>query len=577
MRITKLNIRNFRGIRSASLVFSKHAVLLGDNNIGKSTIFESLDLVLGPDRLNKRPIIDEHDFYNGIYKESSSDQRAAIYIEVIITELNGDQRRHFYDVIEWWCQDKQELVSEVDKVDKASTLEALRVCFKGYYDKEDDDFTGATYFAGSLTDSDTSHPFKKKDKQKCGFLYLRSIRTGSRALSLERGTLLDIILRIKEIRPQMWENTIAELSRHNVASEPELGISGILETIENSIKKFVPKEWGTAPRLKISKLTREHLRKIITVFVDSGNNTHSLPFYYQGTGTINILVLAMLSMIAEDKQNVIFAMEEPETAIPPYAQKRIVHEVQQLSTQTFFTSHSPYVIEEFDLDETVILPKDHNGELCQAQVKLPSSIRHKRYRQEFRTRFCEGLLSRKILIAEGATEATAIPVVARRLFELDSNIYASLEMLGLCIIDAGGDTSIPDIANFYKKLGKQVFALCDKQPPENQARIEQAVDKLFMHDEEGIEDLVLKNTTSDAIDRFSKTLEWPPHLQSQYSGVEKRASTAALRDYFKWSKGNCGVADFLAQCMQDEIPNWIKETCKKIKEICERENLITNS
>lgn len=31
----------------------------------------------------------------------------------------------------------------------------------------------------------------------------------------------------------------------------------------------------------------------------------------------------MLSQIAEDKQNVIFAMEEAETAIPPYAQKRI--------------------------------------------------------------------------------------------------------------------------------------------------------------------------------------------------------------------------------------------------------------
>jgi len=34
-----------------------------------------------------------------------------------------------------------------------------------------------------------------------------------------------------------------------------------------------------------------------------------------------MLVLAMLSQIAEDKQNVIFAMEEAETAIPPYAPK----------------------------------------------------------------------------------------------------------------------------------------------------------------------------------------------------------------------------------------------------------------
>src|SRR5690554_624659 len=101
-----------------------------------------------------------------------------------------------------------------------------------------------------------------------------------------------------------------------VATDPKLGISGILESIETAIKKFVPKEWGITPHLKVSNLTREHLRKIITAFIATGSGEHAAPFYRQGTGTINILVLAMLSQIAEEKQNVIFAMEEPEIAIP---------------------------------------------------------------------------------------------------------------------------------------------------------------------------------------------------------------------------------------------------------------------
>lgn len=242
MKVAKLDIKNFRGIYSANLLFPDHAVLLGDNNIGKSTIFEALDLVLGPDRLNRRPIIDEHDFYNGMYR--SDDQLVEISIEAVVVDLNEEQQRHFSDTIEWWNKDRKELVSELNSVDRDSTLAALRVCFKGYYDIEEDDFTGATYFARSLVDNDTPQSFKKKDKQKCGFLYLRSIRTGSRALSLEHGSLLDIILRIKEVRPQMWEKTIEELSKRDVASESELGIVGILENIENSIKKFVPKEWG---------------------------------------------------------------------------------------------------------------------------------------------------------------------------------------------------------------------------------------------------------------------------------------------------------------------------------------------
>ena len=88
-----------------------------------------------------------------------------------------------------------------------------------------------------------------------------------------------------------------------------------------------------------------------------------------------MLVLAMLSQIAQDKQNVIFAMEEPETAVPPYAQKRIVHEVRKLASQTIFTSHSPYVLEEFAIDETVVLSRDPQGNLCQSAIVLPGSVK----------------------------------------------------------------------------------------------------------------------------------------------------------------------------------------------------------
>ena len=172
-----------------------------------------------------------------------------------------------------------------------------------------------------------------------------------------------------------------------------------------------------------------------------------------------MLVLAMLSQIAEDKQNVIFAMEEPETAIPPYAQKRIVHEVRKLSSQSLFTSHSPYVLEEFDLDEVAVLTRSTDGVLKQTTVELPPSIKHKRYRQEFRTRFCEGLLSRRVLLAEGATEAASMPAVARRLSELDPTAFSSLEALGVCTIDAGSDSQIADLAKLYHGLGRTVFAV----------------------------------------------------------------------------------------------------------------------
>ena len=598
MRISCVKIQNFRGIKSANILLPNHAVLIGDNNTGKTSILESIDLALGPDRLNRRPPIDEHDFYQGKYTgteaalveraaanepivadveedvpqaaEPSEEEAPKIEIEVTITNLTEEQKGRFGDYIEFWNTEINAFYQEPNPegVDAAMITEALRVTFQGWYEEEEDDFEGRTYFTRSLFEGDSPVPFSKKDKQICGFLYLRSIRTGSRALSLERGSLLDIILRLKEVRPKMWEDTISTLADYSVASDPELGISGVLESINTALKKYVPKEWGIEPHLKVSNLTREHLRKTITAFIATGEGNHAAPFYRQGTGTINMLVLAMLSQIAEDKQNVIFAMEEPETAIPPYAQKRIVHEIRKLASQTLFTSHSPYVLEEFSLNETAVLARDDQGKLGQSTVVLPKSIKLKNYRQNFRTRFSEGLLARRILVAEGATEATAFPVVCRRLSEFNLEEYTSLEALGICTIDAGGETNIPDMAKLYRELGKQTFAICDKQKMGNKVLIEAEVELLLMHEEKGFEDLVLKNTTDEALKRFTKLIDWPPHLTAKYPDPEAQ-SMEALNEYFGWTKANWGVADFLAQCSEEEIPDWLREACKSLKEICE--------
>lgn len=590
MKISRLKIKNFRGIKSAELLLPDHVVLIGDNNTGKSTVLEAIDLVLGPDRLNRRSPIDEHDFYLGKYgtekeveedetKEGSTESTQAdtapkeeaprqIEIEAIVTGLSFEQKSHFGGDVEWWNDNEKILhtTPPVEGVDGTEIVHALRIAFVGRYDADEDDFEAKTYFARSLEEGHKPQPFSKKDKQWCGFLYLRTLRTGSRALSLEHGSLLDIILRLKEIRPQMWEKTISRLASFDVASDPELGISGVLKSIGESLKNYVPIEWGAEPRLKVSSLTRDHLRKVVTAFISTGDGNHSAPYYRQGTGTINMLVLAMLSQIAEDKQNVIFAMEEPEIAVPPYAQKRIVHEVQKLSSQSLFTSHSPYVLEEFDLANTVVLARSADGELTQQEIALPKSIKHKRYRQEFRTRFSEGLLSRRILIAEGATEASSLPVAARRLAELNPSVYGSLEALGICTIDAGSETQIAALAELYGGLGKAVYGICDKQSEENKTEIESKVVRLFMHEYAGFEDLVLKNTTAAALERFSDLLDWPPHLLKKYPNP-KLDIQSSISDYFKWSKGSWGMADFLGQCSEAEIPSWIRETCIEIKKL----------
>src|SRR5690606_23120726 len=125
---------------------------------------------------------------------------------------------------------------------------------------------------------------------------------------------------------------------------------------------------------------------------------------------------------------------------------------------------------------------------------------------------CEGLLSRRVLIAEGATETSAFTSVARRLSEINPKKYTSMEALGICIIDAGSDSQIADLAKLYRNLGKKVYAVCDKQTSESKSKIQAQVDQLFMHEEHGFEDLLLKNTTTEAKNRFIDLLDWPTHI-----------------------------------------------------------------
>jgi putative ATP-dependent endonuclease of the OLD family len=140
--------------------------------------------------------------------------------------------------------------------------------------------------------------------------------------------------------------------------------------------------------------------------------------------------------------------------------------------------------------------------------------------------------------------------------------------LGICVIDAGTENQIADLGELYKGLGKQTFGLCDKQTDLAKANIEAHVERLFMHDEKGIEDLILKNTTQVALERFADALDWPPHLVAKFPDPKANA-LAALKEYFGWSKGNWGIADFLAQCSEAEIPTWIRDACTSLKDICD--------
>jgi putative ATP-dependent endonuclease of the OLD family len=523
MRVRRLKLSNFRGVSQGGVDFSGHTLLVGGNNIGKSTVCEALDLILGPERLFRRPVVDEHDFHCGRYLEENG-VPIEIRIEAILIDLSEEATRRFGGHLRRWDDHAGTFIDEeengIDNADGSAAIWALPLVFVGRYDREEDDFVGNTFFDHPTKEFDALDgeteiklgqgriPFTRLHKRLCGFVFLRTLRTGSRALSLQRGSLLDSVLKLGGSGAvEMWQDTLSRLQ----ALDPAIGEIEQLKHIRAEVRSRMGRFVNLAPgddstAFFASDLTREHLREVVRLFIAAQPGQHLVPFGRLGTGSINLLVFALLTFIAElkDKQSVIFAMEEPEIALPPHTQRRVTRFVLAEMGQSIVTSHSPYVIEQFDPEQIVILNRDGGGVLTGRPIDA-HAVEPKTFRTE-RRQFAEAILSRAVLVVEGSTEAALFPVASSIMEScLGADAYMHFDLDGVSVFNAGSEGSVPRHGPVFSALGKLSFGFYDKP---NTALHQDAINKLkgytqvWQSPEKGIENLLIKQTPIEVMRRF---------------------------------------------------------------------------
>jgi putative ATP-dependent endonuclease of OLD family len=63
---------------------------------------------------------------------------------------------------------------------------------------------------------------------------------------MERGSLLDVILKTYEIRTRMWEDLLKKLRTLDVVGENDKEFGVILAAIRDAMREIVPGEWADA-------------------------------------------------------------------------------------------------------------------------------------------------------------------------------------------------------------------------------------------------------------------------------------------------------------------------------------------
>ena len=328
--------------------------------------------------------------------------------------------------------------------------------FLGRFNPDEDDFEGNTFFAHPQRAEGDYEPgdlggglalFRREDKRYCGYLYLRPNRTGNRALSFGRGSLIDTIVRLESDKAgSLWTSALDELDGIDLA-ESTPGFAEIRAQILSRVRKFlsVPDD-DTAVGVRPSDLTREHLREVLRMFIATQPGVYPVPFNRLSTGALNVLVFALLTYIADLRgpDSVIFAMEEPEIALPPHTQRRMVNFVTKKMGQAIVTSHSPYVIERFGPDNIVVLNRDDDGTLTSCTIDLGDDIKPKKYREQ-RRQFAEAILANAVLVVEGGTEVAAYLAVADVLDADPATAYEHPDLAGVAVFDAGSDSRVPTV------------------------------------------------------------------------------------------------------------------------------------
>lgn len=593
MKVRQVEIQNFRGIRSGKVSFADNTLLVGGNNAGKSTVCEALDLVLGPERLNRRPVVDEHDFHRSLYVDEEKNA-VPIVIRAVLIDLSDEALRRFGGHIRRWNDVDLTFVDELedgaDHSDDEGVVWALPVSFRARYDADEDDFEADTYFEHPVPEPDELDEeqagslgqgrdrFTRVHKRLCGFVYLRALRTGTRALGLQRGSLLDTVLRLSEEgSAEMWMETLRQMRDLDPAIGAIPDLESLLKQIRERAGGFVRLADGEdATAFFASDLTREHLREVVRLFVATGPSDHPVPFTRQGMGTVNLLVFALLTMIADlrARQSVIFAMEEPEIALPPHTQRRVTRFVKQEMGQAIVTSHSPYVIEQFEPDEVVMLDHNDVGEVHGTPID-PAGIKLKSYRTQ-RRQFSEAILSRAVIVVEGETEASIVPVAAAVLEQSDPT-YVHPDLAGVTVFTANGDGDVPRWAPIFRALGKIPFGMVDKQDPPysgDNASVLASFEEFWESTVKGVEDLIVAQVPAAVLRRFLDTAvqlaDFPVH-QAAYdaSVLDEDLAEVALK-VLKARKGDAyGYAALLIeQCRsRDELPQFLVAALERINQV----------
>ena len=372
MQIVKLEIKNFRALESVDIRLNKCSVLIGENDVGKTSVLTALDRFF-----ECKKISDPDDFFR-------RDTSKAIELTVDLSIADGE------DSLKPYLRDD-------------GCVRAKRTFT---FEKAPDTFLIKVDHTAVKCPKDIAERWLSSDN----FHFVPVRRDLAVQFSMTKTALLGKMIR----------NAMRERLKGADASQS-------LDTLKTALKGAIEPS-----RLALEQLVREqlHNQALEVLFAEmeidplegvgfsvriKDDKKMETPMEYRGAGTQNNLIIALFRLIAkmELRPDFIIAMEEPENSLHPKAQRQLFAVLQEIGAknQTIVTTHSPVFIDRAHFESNIFLTRTPAGNTT---AKTFNKDMLAEIRGEMDIRVSDALLKgggNCALLVEGSTEEDGFPVL----------------------------------------------------------------------------------------------------------------------------------------------------------------------
>ena len=489
MQLIELIIENFQGIeQKTSVKVRDFNVLVGRNDVGKSTILKALDLFLN----DRTPSQDSSCLYSGSTK---------IIIEAVF--ISERQKIIIDENIETTFED-EELVCENGAVHvrkfwdtQQSKSKAQVSIYRKQYSQNDFFLMTESQMLtlcrnqGIDTHKANGQEFNNTEKRSKlrSHLVLNNVATtycyetlpssGSNRAKKVYDALRDVLPRFEFFKAdtslsetdtsiQNYFRDIAKAAIEEFGVEPlenaiNLQLRTVLDKVAQKINATVPTDEAVRPK------TEFDWSKVVKTAFITGQEDVAVPLSMRGDGFRRITMMAYFEHLAEEnrqeEKKVIFGFEEPETFLHPRAQEQLFEKLRAMSSngyQIFISSHSPIIVASAKQEELIHVQKQEGRTLISCLVvdlvpiaeDLGISVKN-----QFVNLFDK---AKVLLLVEGIDDALALEHVAEQ-YKQNSMIDKTFGELDIALIPIGGCGSIQHwvTLDLLKKLTKPYFIFLD--------------------------------------------------------------------------------------------------------------------